>query len=161
MAEWFSPISVYSRCGERVGHPATHWIDGNLSTYWRHDTDHGHSITVDLGETKNVQRVRIRAHTDYLASRLKNVDVYVSDDPGNWGTAVADNLSFQATGWNERDLTPKQGRYVRFINIGTLNSPGIIYSWEMEVEVEEISLAFNPIWNGRGVIGSSVIRRQV
>lgn len=119
MPQWFSPISVHSYCGQHPTYPATKFIDGNIYSYWHHPDNHYHWIVVDLEESKYIEKVRVFVAST-KESHLIEVNVYISDDPENWGDPVATNLNFTAINqWNERDITPKTGRYVKLEHIHT------------------------------------------
>ncbi|MHC4593382.1 MAG: hypothetical protein ACYS19_00370 [Planctomycetota bacterium] len=71
-----------------------------------------HGFILDLGESTAIEKVRGRSVTslDPLS-----VDIYVSDDLGNWGMAVATGITtWQGTSsWVEIDTIDKIGRYIK------------------------------------------------
>lgn len=77
---------------------------------------------VDLGNILNVQQVRGRSGGN-LSCDPTNVNIYVSETNGNWGDAVATNITtWQDTAmWQEVACTPKNGRYVK-VEITTTES---------------------------------------
>ena len=69
---------------------------------------------MDLGSSRKVTQVRGRSGGD-ASWDPTNVNIYVSDDPGNFGAAVGSNITTwqDTTVWQEADTTDKTGRYVK------------------------------------------------
>ena len=131
MAEWQYPNSCHSSCGSSGGQVCGYLL--NTVNIWRHDYNHKHWVTLDLGETKLIEKIRLYIK-DYDQDKWTGVDVYVSDDLGNWGEAVATNLSFTTeSSWNERDITPKQGRYIKCADIDTQAGDNCLYGRQFQV----------------------------
>ena len=82
---------------------------------WAHAAEHGdHWFILDLGETYTIKSVRGRSLSKFDPIQ---VDIYVSDDTGDWGTAVTDNIAtWQDTFvWQEVDTEDKDGRYIKVV----------------------------------------------
>ena len=144
MAEWQYPNSCYSSCGSSGGQVCGYLL--NTQNIWRHDYNHKHWVILDLGETKLIEKVRFNIST-YAEDRLSGVDVYITDDPENWGDAVATDLSFTTpSSWNERDVTPKAGRYIKCADIDTEAGDNCIYGRLFQVYAgpvpEDLSYGF-------------------
>jgi len=79
---------------------------------WQHGVDETHWFILDLGETYTIKKVRGRSKETWDPT---DVNIYVSDDKENWGSAVASGIStFQDTEvWAEEDTTDKSGRYIK------------------------------------------------
>lgn len=133
--EWITPVAIHSYCG---GSGPGNLIDGNIDSYWNHYYEYcSHWIVLDLGESREVTGVRLYVGS-FQDARWAHVNVHVSETAGDWGDAVGTDLYFSSTNsWNERSLTPKQGRYFRFSHIDTYNSHDLLRGHEAEVEVEE------------------------
>lgn len=88
-------------------------LDGT-GTYWSAPTDVEHWFILDLGRTLTVEKVRSRSNQTQDPT---DVDIYVSDTIGTWGTAVATGISsFQDTDtWQEENCTNTAGRYVKVV----------------------------------------------
>ena len=126
---WVSPAAIYDKCGEEVTRLAIHSIDGILSTFWKHEEDHAHSITLDMGIEKKLSKIRIWVEGVGDEFLLEGVDVAV----GN--VQVVDNASFNVKDiWNEVAFTSaKNGRYVYLTNINTPAATGYIRVREIEL----------------------------
>lgn len=133
MAEWTTPTSIHSKCGELLPlHPATKFIDDNINVYWGHDTNHLHWIILDLEQTYSVSGVRTYVQSS-SRSKWESVDVYVSDDPASMGVAVATDLDFTvALSWNEHTFTAKNGRYVKLDGIDTQDVADRLSGYEFD-----------------------------
>lgn len=132
MADWVSPIAIHSVCCD-VDTWRTRFIDGNTDTYWSTHINHLHWIIIDLGVSRVVEQIRVYLKVA-AACKWDVVDVYVSDDPEDWGAAVAMGLSLTTiNSWNERDVTDKTGRYIKLESIDTQASTGnSCYGYEFE-----------------------------
>ncbi len=99
-----------SHCGDSNGHTLEDAIDG--VDYWNHMSSHDHHFILDLGQTYTITKVRGRSQRN---SDPIDVDIYVSDNKSDWGTAVATGIStWQDTSvWQEVDTTDKNGRYIK------------------------------------------------
>jgi hypothetical protein len=132
-AEWTTPTAVHSKCGEESPlYPATKFIDNNINLFWAHDTNHLHWIILDLGQTYLVSGVRTYPQIS-TKSKWTSVDVYVSDDPGSMGAAVATGLDFTThDSWNEHTFSAKNGRYVKLDGIDTQDGGKRLYGYEFD-----------------------------
>jgi hypothetical protein len=116
---WTTPTSVHSKCGETSPYVATRAIDGDTSafSYWWHQSLCYHWIKFDFGATYNITKIRL-----YQSTTISNawgtytgLEVYVSDDPGNWGSAVWTG-ALDDPGWQESGAFDKDGRYVKLVS---------------------------------------------
>ena len=92
-----------------------------------------HWIVLDMGSVSNIQQIRVYVG-DTAASNWDDVDIYVSEDPDDWGSAVRANVSI--TGTNTLvtvDVDDKDGRYIRLDNINTLDDDDYLRGYEIEV----------------------------
>lgn len=135
MAEWTTPTSVHSKCGEESPlYPAIKFIDNDIgeNSYWGHEVNHLHWIILDLEQTYSVSGVRVYVR-DIARSKWTSVDVYVSNDPGSMGAAVATDLDFTTIdSWNEHAFTAKNGRYVKLDGIDTLDGGNRLRGYEFD-----------------------------
>lgn len=100
-----------SATGAQSGHPASHAVDGNPTTRWASEWQDDQSITVDLGATRRVARVRL----DWEAAFGTAYRIETSTDGRTWkqvhststGNGGIDNVTFQAT----------DARYVRMVGV--------------------------------------------
>lgn len=99
---------------------AIHAIDGNTSTFWHTKWSGGsdplpHEIQLDLGTTYALSSLRYLPRQDGGINGIAaNYEIYVSNDPGNWGTAVATGTFAATTTEKTATFASKNGRYVRF-----------------------------------------------
>ncbi len=111
-ADWIGITSAHYvlHCGDDGLNTIEEALDG--TDQWYHGTDETHWFFIDLGEEYNVQKVRGRSNGN---DDPIDVNIYVSNDPDNWGAAVASGVDFSNTAspaWVEVDTTDKDGRYV-------------------------------------------------
>jgi hypothetical protein len=141
---WTSPSAVQSKCGEEAGFPVTAFIDGNTATYWKHNVDELHWIVLDMGSVRNIKQIGIWGVSSQ-ASRWDGVNVYVSDDTVNWGTAVGANVSIVGDNeWVYIDIVDKYGRYIRLQNIDTRMVDGSLQGYEFQALVSSSSSLIRP-----------------
>ncbi len=78
-----------------------------------------HWFVVDMGESYVISKIRGRSNSPNV--NPTDVDVFVSDDKENWGSAVATEISsWVATDvYVEEDLIEKTGRYIKVVIEGT------------------------------------------
>lgn len=118
MAVWTTPSSIHSKCGEYPPNfIATNAIDDDTSSFWRHNADCYHWIIFDLSQTYTITKIRIYQSTvsTYRWGKGNGLDVYVSDDPASWGSAVWTGV-LDADYWQESDAFSKDGRYVKLVS---------------------------------------------
>jgi len=115
---WVTPSSVHSFCGESFGHLASHAIDDNTATYWRHGTVDFHWVIFDMGETKAITKIRLYQNGELSQQRWGwsfGMYVYVGDDPASFGVAVWEGI-LNSSGWQESGEFSKSGRYVKLLS---------------------------------------------
>ncbi|HEX6359312.1 MAG TPA: penicillin acylase family protein [Actinophytocola sp.] len=97
--------------GAQSGHPAAHAVDTDPTTRWASEWRDNDSITVDLGATRRVARVRL----DWEAAFGAAYRIETSTNGSTWrqvhttstGNGGIDNITFQAT----------EARYVRMVGV--------------------------------------------
>lgn len=139
---WTSPTSVYDRCGEDGSYPASRAIDGNTGTSWRHIASENHWITLDMGQTMNISRIRIYQQS-YDWGDSSGIEVYVSDDPENWGSFVWTG-QIDGWGWEYSGTFSAEGRYVKLVSLSTSSSQRL-YEVEVETQERQVTIEFNPV----------------
>ena len=87
---WITITSSHydSHCGNETGRTPQEALDG--TDHWAHYVPSPHWLIFDLGQTYTVEQVRGRSSSD---SDPTDVDIYVSDVKGSWGTAVATGIT--------------------------------------------------------------------
>ncbi len=115
---WFGVNSSHldSYCGYGLGLELEDALDGTAG--WLHWVNHDHWFILDLLASYNIQKIRGRCN---FVDDPIDIDIYISNDTGNWGAAVATNI----TTWQDTDIwvvinnTNKEGRYVRVVILDT------------------------------------------
>lgn len=137
LMSWQSPSSVYSLCGQELGGLAHSLIDGDTGTAWMHLTNEAHEIVLNMGETKYITKARLYVYHDQDQSLWRYCDIYVSDNPAAWGSAVRTWAIFTkdfGAGWVVQTFSVnKWGRYVRITGIDTEDVRDHIMGAEFEV----------------------------
>ncbi len=124
--QWYevdeNDLDSYSRRGN-----FPHYIEQALNgtDYWWPNATEVHWFILDLGQSYTITKVRGKSSfTDYDPI---DIDVYVSDDKGNFGAPVVTGISTWKNTqiWEEIEVTPKTGRYIKFVvNATEQGSPG-------------------------------------
>ncbi len=100
--------------------PARNVLDGNPDTYWH--TMKGvtlasfpHDIRIDLGAERRMKGIVFRG-APIKEARVKDYEVYVSNDGENWGSPVArGTLSNNAEVQETLFFTPATGKFIKFV----------------------------------------------
>jgi len=106
------------------GHLLTEALDG--TDYWERDAGEVHWFIIDLGQTYTVTKVKGRSES---AEDPTDINIYVSDDKGDFGAAVGSGIAtWQDTeAWVVTDTTDKAGRYVKVeIDATEQGTPGTL-----------------------------------
>jgi len=143
--DWKTPTAVYDRCGEDGNYPASRAIDGDEGTSWRHSSTCYHWIILDMGKTMNISRIQIYQSSDssYRWGRSSGIDVYVSNDPSSWGSAVWTG-TLDASGWRQSGTFSAEGRYVRLVSRSNSSSQRF-YEVEVQAQETQTTIEFNPV----------------
>lgn len=110
---------INSLCGEEPGSGHTTLADAlNGTGGWAHLPNEVHWFILDLGKIYNITKVRGRSN---LLRDPIDIDIYVSRNTTDWGTAVKTNITtWQNTDtWVEIATTAKIGRYIKVEIIST------------------------------------------
>jgi hypothetical protein len=106
-------------------YPASNAVDGDPATRWSSAFSDPQWITVDLGATAEITRVRL----NWEAAYARKYAIEVSDDGSSWTTVKS--VTNDAGGIDEHEVTAS-GRYLRIR--GTKRATPYGYSlWELEV----------------------------
>jgi hypothetical protein len=110
--------------GEGEAHRA---IDGDAATYWHTKWGEGepkppHEIQVDLGAVYELTAVTCLPRSDSDHGRIAEYVLYLSDDPGNWGSAVHEG-KFPPSGDVQTIALdkPVEARYVRLVALSEVH----------------------------------------
>ncbi len=95
------PASSYTMSSSAAGsgHPAAHAADGNYQTYWDATGAGTVSLRFDLGSAKKVSYVALNQREDSTthpasnSARIKNYNVFTSNDGSNWTNVKSGSLA--------------------------------------------------------------------
>ena len=103
-------------------------FDGNARTFWHtqwknNSPKHPHEIQIDLGTTYELESFIYLPRQDGSANgRIKDYAFYVSNDPKNWGNAVASGtFANSATEKTVKLNTPATGQFIRLVALNEVN----------------------------------------
>jgi alkaline phosphatase D len=105
---------------EEAGSPASNAIDGDPATIWhtawkQKKPTHPHEIQIDLGEVRSVNSVRYTPRQDNVAGRIKDFEIYASEDPNNWGAPVSHGNLPDSTQPQHLVFNRVAARYIRLV----------------------------------------------
>ena len=133
---------MHAQSSQNSGAEAARALDGDSSTSWHSQyspttASAPHWVTLDLGKSReNV------AYFDYLAridgnnnGAAKDYEVYVSDDSNDFGAPVASGTLKNVAYTQRIKLTPKNGRYVKFVIKTDYSGSNFGSAAEMNVEL--------------------------
>lgn len=85
---------VVSFSSQANGEEAYRAIDGEESTHWHtqwgaNEPKYPHEIIVDMGQKYKVKAFTYQARQDMSNGRIKEYEIYFSNDPKNWGKPAA------------------------------------------------------------------------
>ncbi|MFT4534630.1 MAG: photosystem II stability/assembly factor-like uncharacterized protein [Saprospiraceae bacterium] len=113
-------------------------IDGNNGTYWHSEWSAGsnplpHEIQIDLLEKKEISGLTYLARQDHVNGRIANYEVYVSNDPEDWGLPVATGTWANSTNLKTAVFPTKHGRYYRLVALSTVNGDQFTNAAEINI----------------------------
>jgi hypothetical protein len=110
--------NYHSCCGYEGPYGPAAALDG--IDVWTHLSTEDHWLVIDLKKAYNIKKVRGRSDT---GNDPTSVDIYISDDPNNWGSAVQTGITTwqDTSNWAEVNITDTVGRYV---NISITSTEG-------------------------------------
>ncbi|GHC56148.1 discoidin domain-containing protein [Ulvibacter litoralis] len=132
--------TLYSVDSQQGSDPGANAFDGDINTIWHTQysptTDsYPHSIVIDLGSSKNVSNIKCMPRQSSPNGRIANYEIYVNDDPLNFGAAVASGTWTNTTDEKTVSFTPKEGRYVQLKALSEVN--GNAWASMAEINISE------------------------
>ncbi|MDP2541309.1 hypothetical protein CSC81_02155 [Tenacibaculum discolor] len=120
---------------------ATNAFDGNTATIWHTEWSasqptHPHEIQINLNGIYDVCELKYLPRQTGSNGTISDYEIYVSDTPSSWGTAVATGTF--ASNQTEKTVSfpKKQGQYVRLVATSEIN--GANYTSAAEINIEEL-----------------------
>ena len=144
-----SDMSIYYVDSEETSaenSPASKAIDGNTNSFWHTEYGGGvdalpHEVQVLLPETIDIEGFTYLPRQNQSNGRIANYEFYVSNDPNNWGTAVATGTWGNSTSMKTVNFTQKSGRFFRLVALSEVN--GQQYVTAAEINVIQSTLSIN------------------
>ncbi len=124
---------------EAPGYEAAKAIDGNPATIWHTQyepaqPDYPHELKIDLGRSLEIRGLSYLPRQDMQNGWISEYEVFVSDDPANWGKGVhRGTLSRSKDRAMITIAKPATGRYVRFVAIKGINGQKFASIAELDV----------------------------
>ena len=134
---------------------AVNAVDGDTETYWHSEwngvTDQlPHWIVVDLGETKTITGLNyLSRQVHYIDptkgnvtdngrenGRISEYEIYVSDDPNNWGNAIASGIWESTDDMRTANFPATSGRYYKLVALSEVNGQKFTNAVEISVITE-------------------------
>ena len=114
-------------------------FDGDVNTIWHTgwssgDVPYPHELQIDMGNAYQVQKFIYLGRQDGTNGRVKDFELYISNDKTNWGTATYTG-SFTNTAAPQTIIlaSPKSGRYLRFKALSEVNGNAWASAAELSV----------------------------
>lgn len=98
---------------------ATNAFDGNMNTFWLSKWSNGndplpHEIQIDLGATINIGGLRFLPRQSGVNGRIKNYEIYLSQDGINWGLPIVSGIwTYDNSNAKEVQFSITSARFVR------------------------------------------------
>jgi beta-galactosidase len=101
-------------------------IDNDPSTFWHTryspDVAHPHELVIDFGEQLNVSEVVYQARQDIDHGRIKNYEIFLSNDKSNWGQPALKGQFRNDTDRQTVKLpSPVAARYLKIMALDEVN----------------------------------------
>ncbi len=120
---------VYADSEEKSGEVgvATNAIDGDPDTHWHtewsaSDPAHPHEIQVDMGKAYNLHEFTYLPRQNGPNGRIKDYELYVTEDIDDWGTAVKTGTFPNTSAPQNLSFEPSiVGRYFRLVALSEVN----------------------------------------
>jgi hypothetical protein len=138
-------LAVYSKCGESNPNSASRAIDGRTDRFWQHESTDNHWIVLDMGQAVDITQIRIyqSGTSSEIWGQSGGIEVYVSNDPTNWGPAVWTG-TLNSPNWQYSATFSKLGRYVKLYSRSN-SSLQKLYEVEVQITEKQSTIEFNPV----------------
>lgn len=101
-------------------------IDNDPSTIWHTawtptNAPLPHNIQIDLGDDYRVSKMTYVPRADGSNGRIKDYELYISNDRTNWGTYVKKGAFTNTSAATTIEFTAKAGRYAKLVALSEVN----------------------------------------
>jgi hypothetical protein len=123
-------------------HPPSTAVDGDPDTFWHTEyigamPGYPHEFVIDLGKPRTVDGLIYVPRGDGSSNgRVKDYEVYVSDDGKAWGRAVSAGAWANDATTKYAPLPPTHGRYVKLRGLSEVNNQPYMSAAEIAVDAE-------------------------
>ncbi len=131
--------AVINADSEAPGYPGVNAIDGRTDTIWHTPWGEGaagypHELSIELQKEVEIQALEYLPRQDMSNGWIREYEVYVSEDGGNWADAVAKG-AFAGNRDRKRVVfaEPKRGRFIRFVALSGFDRQ--IFASVAEIEI--------------------------
>lgn len=139
-----SKWKVVSYSSQAGGEDASRTIDGDESTIWHtqwgtNEPTYPHEIVVDMAQTYKVEELIYQARKDGENGRIKEYEIYFSNDPLIWGGAAARG-SFANTSDPQRIkiVLKPEARYFKLVAKSEVNGKAWASAAELSIEASAL-----------------------
>ncbi|SHJ16669.1 Por secretion system C-terminal sorting domain-containing protein [Tangfeifania diversioriginum] len=119
---------VYVDSEETVGEDgaAANAFDGDPDSFWHTEWYYSepgqpHEIQIDLGRDYQISQLNYLPRQSSANGRVKNFELYVSNNTNNWGEAVAEGAFESGAGRKQIDFEAQSGQFVKFRSLSEQN----------------------------------------
>ncbi len=140
------PVTVYYVDSETTAQDgkAINAIDGSNGTIWHTKWSGGadpqpHEIQLDLGASFSITGLKYMPRQDQSNGRIAQYEIYVSEDPTNWGAAMATGTWPNTADQKTVNFTAKNGRYIRLRSLSEVNGNAFTSAAEISAIKQPIS----------------------
>ncbi|BDI29000.1 beta-galactosidase [Capsulimonas corticalis] len=110
---------------EAAGYSAVNLLDGDPDTFWHSEWQNGvpafpHEFVVKFPSAVEMAGFKVQQRQDQANGYIKSYAVFVSEDGGQWGDAVAQGDLEQSLNVQQINFTkPVSGKFVRFVALSS------------------------------------------
>ena len=163
------PSLSVSATSQDGSHPASYMIDGLYDTYYSPSSAASlpQEIVINLGSEYNVFGLEITQPEDcpvtsggYAApppTRIKEYEIYASDDGSNWGSAIQSGTMYNQRGLQVINFNVEQKQYIKFKVLNNVNSSNVLKISSLNV----YSSKYSGYWDFDDGSGSSAMDRSL
>jgi len=131
---------LYTDSEETTGEDgkATNAFDGDPATIWHtewyyQNTPHPHEIQIDLGQQYNISKVTYLPRQNSANGRIKDYEIYISNNKTQWGTLVKQGSFPEGAGRKTVEFPAVTGQYICFKSLTEQNNNAFSSIAELDV----------------------------